>query len=332
MPRPYSLATLLIFLTAAWTSAQEASPPEIPNPIDSFLRLAGSTRQLGVPEPLEPAPSVLDPDTEPRPFLKRIEFHPHAELTNLLKLNERGFGITDLEGQLAITIPLGEGIAPLKIVPGAAMRWWNGPTAAVGVGQPDLPSRVYDFYADIGWRPRPAKWLFIDFKVTPGFYSDLENTSHGAFRPRGQGLAIIALSEQFQIVAGVVYANRVRTKVVPAGGIRWAPNDDTEFRLVFPAPRISHRICTWRETSFKLYLAGEFGGGAWAVRRDDGQNDVVDYSDLRLLSGLEAALPDNRRWYAEFGYVFNRRIDYASGVTSTFGPSDTVLFRAGFTY
>ncbi len=100
-------------------------------------------------------------------------------------------------------IPLCEGIAPLKIVPGAALRLWDGPAP--------LPPRVYDFYTDIGWQPRPLEWLFIDLNLTPGFYSDLDNTGQGAFRPRGQGLAIVALSGKFQFVAGVVYT-RVRGK------------------------------------------------------------------------------------------------------------------------
>lgn len=333
-------AKLLALLT--WAGIASPSVAQVPRAFYDavgpklpylFVEPVSTTRQLAVPEPLpwDAPPSIPEP-SPPLPFLERIEFQPHAEATHLLKMGDKGFGITDLEAQLALTIPLGDGIAPLKLVPGAAMRWWDGPSSSSTIGQPDLPARVYDSYVDIGWRPRPAEWLFIDLKVTPGFYSDLENTSHAAFRPRGQGLAIIALSEQFQIVAGVVYVNRVLTKVVPAGGIRWAPNEDTEFRLVFPAPRISRRICTWKETKLRVYLSGEFGGGAWGIRRDDGQNDVVDYSDIRLISGLEAELPGDRRWYTEFGYAFNRRIDYASGVPSTFWPSDNVLFRAGFTY
>jgi hypothetical protein len=253
-------------------------------------------------------------------------------LTNLLTLGNRGFGVTDLELQLESTIPFHEGIAPLTIVPGAAERWWNGPSVPTGLPHMDLPAQVYDFYVDIGWSPRLAEWLFVDLKVTPGFYSDLKNTNHGAIRSRGQALAIVALSEQFQFVCGVLYVNRVIARVVPAGGIRYAPSEATEFLLVFPAPRISHRVCTWRETKVQLYLGGEFGGGAWGIRRLDGQNDVVDYSDLRLLSGLEAELPGKRRWYAEFGYVFGRRINYASGTPSTFRPGDTLLFRAGVTF
>ena len=71
------------------------------------------------------------------------------------------------------------------------------------------------------------------------------------------------------------------------------PTEDTEFRLVFPAPRISHRIATVDGTNYYLYLGGEFGGGTWAIRREDGRDDTVGYNDLRLLLGAEirAAFP-----------------------------------------
>src|SRR4029077_11910921 len=109
----------------------------------------------------------------------------------------------------------------------------SGPSSSSGRPTADLPSRVYDFYADINWTPRPAEWLFLDLTVTPGLYTDLVNTGYGAFRPRGQALAIVAFSEQFQLVAGVVYVNRVANKIIPACGFRYAPNEDTEFRMVF---------------------------------------------------------------------------------------------------
>jgi hypothetical protein len=194
-----------------------------------------------------------------------------------------------------------------------------------------LPGAVYDFYTDFGWRPRPFEWLFIDLKLTPGIYTDLKS-HEDAFRPRGQAIAIIALSEQFQFVAGAVYTNRVRTTLVPAGGFRYAPSEDTEFRIVFPAPKISHRIGTYGDYKIRAYLSGEFGGGAWAVERSDGRNDTVDYSDLRAIAGVEAVGPGGRSWHAEVGYVFDRRIDYASNFPPTFRPGNTVMLRVGTSY
>jgi hypothetical protein len=145
-------------------------------------------------------------------------------------------------------------------------------------------------------------------------------------------MAIIALSEKFQILLGAAYVNRYNYKLVPIGGIRWLPNEDTEIRLLCPAPRISHRIATCGETKIKIYMTGEYGGGFWAVRREDGRDDLMDYSDYRLLAGVEGEMPGDRRWYAEIGYIFSRRIDYTSVNPNTFHPTDTMLLRAGITY
>ena len=326
-----SLSALLLACLPAVASAQTSRSPEPTYPVDAILPPRGTTHQPGAYLPAEAIPPSCDPGAD-SPFFQGIEFHPRAEATQLLHFGDRGLGVTEVEAKLGIDIPFLSEEAPFKIAPGAAGRWFDGPSSPFASNRPDLPSQMSDFYVDFSWRPRPAKWLFIDMKVTPGFYSDLRNTSSDAFRLRGHGAAIVALSEKFQIVLGAAYVNRYNYKVVPIGGIRWLPNEDTEFRLVVPAPRISHRIANFGDTKIKLYLSGEYGGGFWAVRRDNGQDDVVDYSDFRLLSGVEAELPGDRRWYAEIGYVFRRRIDYVSTIPPTFQPTDTLLFRIGFIY
>jgi hypothetical protein len=276
--------------------------------------------------------SILPPPGRAPAGPGQTEYAPRVDLTQLLKLGDHGLGITDLEGQCEIKWPFCDDLPPLKINPGVAIHWWDGPASPLPFFRTDLPARTYDLYTDFSWRPRPAEWLFIDLRFTPGLYTDFDNLSLSAFRPRGHGLAIVALSEQLQFIGGLVYTNRVRTKIVPAGGVRWAPDDDTEFRLVFPAPRISQRVYTAGGTNFYVYLAGEFGGGAWAIHRADGRDDAFDYNDLRILLGVEAALPDGPRWHGDVGYVFSRAIDYASRIPSTFHPGDTLLFRVGLSY
>lgn len=336
MAKPVAITLVAWTCFAATVAGQPAAQLIPPAGAGNPFRPTGLSRDLGAPEPLpDPlftAPPGLFADPAPAPDRTAapapgIEFFPRGDLTYLPRTGERGFGVFDVEALGEIRIPFDAALPSLKVSPGFATRSWNGPAAG-----PDLPGTVYDFYADFGWRPRPFEWLFIDLKATPGFYTDLDNTSHGAFRPRGQALAIVALSEKFQFVGGVVYTNRVRTTMVPAGGFRYAPSEDTEFRIVFPAPKISHRVGDWGDFKMRVYLSGEFGGGAWGVRRADGRDDVVDYSDLRAIAGVEAASPTGRTWHAELGYVFGRRIDFESGVPSTFRPGATLLFRVGTSY
>jgi hypothetical protein len=323
MPCRLPCAVLLAVACAA-----NAQPPASPD--DQAIRqVAAEPGEGRFPQPSPRSVPLAESVAVPTPP-DQPQWLPRFDLTHLAKNGDRGIGMTDVEGQLEIRLPLFDGLAPVKIVPGAAVRFWDGPTA--GRGAPAVPNQLYELSADLSWRLRPAEWLFVDLKVTPGLYTDFKNVGSEAFRPRGHGLAIVALSEELQLVAGVVYTNRLRTLIVPAGGVRYAPSEDTEFRLVFPAPRISHRVFTVGQTKYFAYLAGEFGGGTWGVRREDGRDDTLGYNDLRLLAGMEAETLDGPRWRAEVGYVFSRSVEFASNQPQTYHPPDTVLFRVGLSY
>jgi hypothetical protein len=243
----------------------------------------------------------------------------------------KGLEMEDLETSVTLAVPLREGVAPLLLTTDFAAHFWGGPNSPLLVGHPDLPARVYDAYLDVGWRPQFARWLFADFGVTPGVYSDFHNVTNSAFRLRGRGLGIVALSPQWQIVAGVLYVNRLHTKVLPAGGVLWRPNEDTRCDFVFPAPKLAYRLTTLGLTQWWGYLAGEFGGGTWSVERASGAGDTADYSDLRLFGGIEWTRCNGIKAHCEVGYVFGRKVRYASGYPD-FLPTDTLMVRAGIAY
>jgi hypothetical protein len=54
------------------------------------------------------------------------------------------------------------------------------------------------------------------------------------------------------------------------------------------------------------YLAGQLGGGAWAVADNPTTNLLVSYSDLRLLVGSESFYVRSAEWNVEAGYVLLR--------------------------
>jgi hypothetical protein len=132
------------------------------------------------------------------------------------------------------------------------------------------------------------------------------------------------------VAAGIWYLNRLTLQLLPAGGVIWTPNQDTRFNILFPNPKLSRRLITLGNTDVWGYLAGEYGGGRWTVRRADGTSDVVELNDLRALAGFEWFMLSGLKGNAEIGYVFDRHIIYRSGTQSH--PSDTVLFRGGLTY
>ncbi|MHC4181359.1 MAG: hypothetical protein ACYSWU_28000, partial [Planctomycetota bacterium] len=105
--------------------------------------------------------------------------------------------------------------------------------------------------------------------------------------------------------------------------------------LVFPHPRIARRIYLFGsyadDVQDWLYLAGEFGGGIWAIERTSGAVDEVDYTDFRVVLGLERKVIGGLDARFEVGYVFGREVRYDSG-TPGFEPADTVMLRGGVTY
>jgi hypothetical protein len=131
----------------------------------------------------------------------------------------------------------------------------------------------------------------------------------------------------------VIYLDRYDVNILPAGGLLWTPADDKRFELIFPRPRLAWRVAESDRAAQWVYLAGEFGGNQWAVRRDNGVNDVVVYHDYRMLAGWERRPADlGVSWRFETGWVFGRLVEYYVTDTADYRPSDTFLVRAGIWY
>jgi hypothetical protein len=173
---------------------------------------------------------------------------------------------------------------PLFITPGFAFNFidgpWGDPTAMPR--GPDLPGQVYDAYLDVSWYPQPAPWLGAELGIRTGVWSDFDHISSDSVRILGRGLAVISRTPELDVLIGVVYLDRVRLKLVPAGGLRWRPSPDWDFYLVFPNPKIRNRLRPIGTTDWFWYVAGEYGGGSWTANRS-GLDDQFDYNDLRAV-------------------------------------------------
>ena len=136
--------------------------------------------------------------------------------------------------------------------------------------------------------------------------------------------------------------NPADIELLPIAGFIWKPDADAEYRLVFPAPKISWRIgrgCdnadrdpskAWDYETW-LYLGGELGGGTWAIRHSDGTSDLMSYSDIRVFLGLETKSLECLSSHIEVGYVFNRYIRLTSTDNDVYF-GDTLMVRAGVNY
>lgn len=264
-------------------------------------------------------------------FFQQIDF----DSTYIFGNNQgNNLGITDVETSATFAIPIFKN--PFLVTPGFAAHFWNGPnTNGFGVTPgPEMPPETYDAYLDTTWKPQITPRLSADLAVRVGLYSDFNFISYQSVRTPFRALGLYAMNPQLTFVAGVVYLDRLSVRILPAGGVIWVPDPDSRFELLFPRPKLSHRIATVRNSNLWGYVEGEYGGNTWTIHRAEPgfSGDLVDYNDLRLSLGTELIGFNALCMNFEVGYVFNRRLMYQSGITPTTYPHGTVMVRGGFTY
>jgi hypothetical protein len=67
----------------------------------------------------------------------------------------------------------------------------------------------------------------------------------------------------------------------------------------------------------KVYLAGRLGGGTWDIEFPNNDNDVMTYRDLQAVLGFESRNSEGNFASVEFGYVFDRKLDFRTLPQST---------------
>jgi hypothetical protein len=130
-----------------------------------------------------------------------------------------------------------------------------------------------------------------------------------------------------EFVFGIDYLDRDDIRLLPVAGLILTPYDDLRLELVFPRPSIELRI----SPKSSIYVAGELGGGTWAIERVPDADDVVTYRDLKLLFGISNHDEDGSVGGIEIGYVFGRELSYRSG-TGDYSLGDAVLIRSTTRY
>ncbi len=240
--------------------------------------------------------------------------------------SRNSFGLSELDLSLTVAVPAPKREWPLLITPAFNVRYLDGPVT------PMLPARLYETYVDFTWVPRLSeRWTAI-IGVAPSVYSDFEVDTSDAFRLTGKGLARYDwVPDKVQIVFGVLYLNRDDIRVLPAGGVIWNPSLDRRYELVFPRPKLAHRISASPGHEDWVYLGGEFGGNSFAFDSGGGVVDKVTLRDYRAFLGLERKLNGGAGYRIEVGYVFSRIAEFASGIPDVTADA-TALVRAGVIY
>jgi hypothetical protein len=272
-----------------------------------------------------PAGRRLPPGAKPGALQQAI-----VTVTTLPRFGAAGLGLTTLDTSLTIGLPAPTVDSPLLLTPGFGTTFID---EASGPSDPGLPAQLSEAWIQARWLRKVGQRLGVDLAVAPGWYSDLVADIPQALRITGHGFGAWEARDDLRIVAGVIYLDRYDVNLLPAGGLLWTPGDDRRFELIFPRPRLAWRVAETARAAQWAYVAGEFGGNQWAVRRDSGVDDVVVYQDYRLLVGWERRPADlGMSWRLETGWVTGRLVEYYLTDSGAVRPSDTFLVRAGVWY
>ncbi|MBN1394874.1 MAG: hypothetical protein JW959_07615 [Pirellulales bacterium] len=302
------------------------SPPDrLASRPDSSADILQTPGELGIAQPPAPEAEPRLPPGARNGVFQKILF----DSTWLAPGGYDGMGMTDVGLEAIFALPCPTIDSPLLITPGFAAHYLDGPQRA------DLPPRLHEGYVQFRWLSQVTPKLGLDLAITPAAYGDFQQETADSFRLTGHAAGAWNLTDKAKLVLGAAYLDRPDVQTIPIGGIVWTPREDVKFDMVFPHPRVSRRIhWDWNPGDEKqnwLYIAGEFAGDAWAIERSDGASDQVVLSDYRVILGLERRVAGGLSSKVEVGYVFSRRIRYASD-TPEYWPTDTVMIRGGLTY
>lgn len=221
----------------------------------------------------------------------------------------------------------------LEIDFGTGIHFVDGP----GHAGSDLPPRLFDIFWNTRFKAETDYGFGIDANFKMGLFTDFEDSVREGWRFPGRLLAYADLwnsnDEIGRFVAGFEYLDLEQTEILPAGGVIFEPNPDTQIDLYFPRPQIRFRVDQEESGDQWLYFRGEYHGSAWAIERTAGNADVVSLTEYRATIGLESIPSDKEdsSSFLEVGFLFNRDLEYRSGV-GNFQPDDTIVIRLGSRY
>jgi hypothetical protein len=297
-------------------------PPEPPE-----VRVAGLAEDTIAPmnevlaEPQAPLPPGARDGVFQKIYFTGTWLPPLSE-----ELDSLGFG--DLETGVVLGFPFFRRDTPLLVTPAFGTHLLDN---AAGL---DIPTTLYDASIDFRHLRKfgAGPWA-MDAAVNVGYFSDFEQDSGDAVRITGRGIAVYERTPGTKWLLGVAYLNRAGASVMPVFGMIRDVDADLRLELIFPRPRVLWRTAGSVEGDERwVYVGGEFGGGVWSITRPStGELDVMNYSDWRVLAGYERKITGGISRRVEFGYVFQRELEFDND-DSEFALDDTLFLRGGLTY
>jgi hypothetical protein len=291
-------------------------------------RLAQSTEAIGMPAVAQPPIEAVEAPAAPaqRGIFQGVELNAGW----MPRMDDDALGHTNMSAAVSFGVPPLLFDTPLLITPRAGLHLFDGPSTI------DVPSSVNDFDLSFAtFKTLNERWS-VRGSVSVGLYGDdysLDDSD--ALRFSGFAAAVYQASEEWQWMFGAAYLNRDDLSVIPvAGFIRDC--GDVRYEIMMPRPRIVWRLPQDEAGAERaVYIAGDLGGGAWAVQRADGTTDTLNLSSYGFGIGYETKagpgsfLAGKRRY--ELGYVFGRSVEYQN-TGEDVSLDDSLVARVGWSY
>jgi hypothetical protein len=262
---------------------------------------------------LTDAPVSLDGSAEASPVASLRDFQGYRYLTSSLDWipgNGDEFGMFSLAWDHYQKSGIANGIGV-----GMGFHFPSGPV------QTDMPPRLFNFSIAYQIREQLGPLKF-DLAASMLVASDFNACARRGFFFPSHAVGFLSVSPEIDVVFGVDYLDRRDIELLPVAGLIWTPNTKMRFEMVFPRPRAVYQLTD----RHRLYLGGELGGGTWSIERANFDDDLVTYRDLRVCIGVEYVETDGRRGGVEVAYLFDRRLEYTSGL-GDMNLNDAVMLR-----
>lgn len=306
------------------------SPESDRSTIDWLVPVEPPTEPVSIESmtPGAPAPELTDDKRSPNSWItaeppavgSTQKYHWSVGPVRLETLVGGDLGMDSFVGNATLEF---RDLKQFTVSPQTRVVFLDGPT------QTDLPPRLYSGLVEFRWFDRIGKPFFYELAFMPGIFTDGNALGGNAWRFQGRAVGYLAISEQTQFALGATYLDRDDVPVLPILGVIHSPREDVRLEILFPRPRVLKRIANDSAGESWVYVSGEFGGGAWAIERANGQGDIANYRDYRLLGGFERKFSSGAAAVLEGGYVFGRQLNYASA-RGDFNPNPAFVLRCGF--
>ena len=240
-----------------------------------------------------------------------------------------GMAVTSMDLSATVGLPCPTPTKPLLVTP--AFSYTNIDLKDDAVM--DISSDLYAARLGLFWMTPLGEKVTLILGASPSWNSDFKQDDTAAFRIPVHFGFLWTCNPRTKIMVGAAFLDRGDYPWIPFAGLTWTPTDDCILELGVPRTRFSRRFSS---SDYWWFVGGEFGGSTWAVKREDGVNDLLLYNDYRAAIGIERRREPNAaarykalryfNWAAEIGYVFSRELKYDSDYGKK-SPEDMVFFR-----